>query len=230
MKDYIFTGLLILCVIIVGVGIYKVSTEESNFANNENVIAVVEEKNENEEIEEPQIENQETNVEENLETEEINQEETNIEEENDSSEIVSQEESILNQIANKFKECDARNEMVNQGYYMDIAVMGNEIVIHSGGVGVSVTQYMQLEDNILTSIIRKDLGTNEENVVKSILTTVLFDCVAQLKGYPERTLTLRLAEDESRYYTLENEGVEIGVDNGLIMKIDLNNNFDFLNN
>ena len=32
------------------------------------------------------------------------------------------------------------------------------------------------------------------------------------------------------YYTLENEGVEIGVDNGLIMKIDLNNNFDFLNN
>lgn len=41
MKDYIFTGLLILCVIIVGVGIYKVSTEESNFTNNENVVAVV---------------------------------------------------------------------------------------------------------------------------------------------------------------------------------------------
>lgn len=231
MKDYIFIGLLILCVIIVGIGIYKVSTEEGISTNNENVIVDVEEKNENEEIEESLIEEQETNVEEISEIEKIDtEEETNIEEENDGSEIAEEGDLILNQIANKFKECNTRREMIRQGYYMDITVRGNKIAIHSGGVGVSVTQYFQLEENILTTSIREDLGTSEENIVKSLLATVLFDCVAQLKGYPERTLTLRLAEEESQYYTLEKEGVEIVVDNGLIMKIDLNSNFDFLNN
>lgn len=231
MKDYIFTGLLILCVIIVGIGIYNVFTEEDISTNNENVVAYVEEKNENEEIEETQIEEQYANVEENLEVEEINtEEETNIEEEIDSSEIVEEEVPILNQIANKFNECKTTKGMIEQGYYMRAIVVENKINVNCSGIGIAITQVFEENENILTATIKKDVGTSEENIVKALLATVMFDCVGQVKGYSDGFLTQRLSGDESRYYTLENEGIEIVEDNGIIMKIDLNSNFDFLNN
>lgn len=155
---------------------------------------------------------------------ENNNGETNVEE--------STEDPVLVQIVDRFNSCSATQEMRQLGYTMNATTQENRINVVSSGDGLYFNVIFVRNDNILSTEIRHNTVEPRSTLIKTLLGINLVDCVSQLKGYPERTLTLALNEEVASNYTLENEGVEIKSldNNGIAIRIDLNSEFSFLNN
>lgn len=155
---------------------------------------------------------------------ENNNGETNVEE--------STEDPVLVQIVDRFNSCSATQEMRQLGYTMNATTQENRINVVSSGDGLYFNVIFLRNDNILSTEIRHNTVEPRSTLIKTLLGINLVDCVSQLKGYPERTLTLALNEEVASNYTLENEGVEIKSldNNGIAIRIDLNSEFSFLNN
>ena len=139
---------------------------------------------------------------------------------------------MLIQIADRYNSCSVTQEMRQLGYTMDAIAEGNRINVVSTGEGLYFNVSFLRNDNILSTEIRSNATDTRLIMIKILLGVTLVDCVAQVKGYPERTLTNALSEDAAMYYTLENEGVEMEVlnNNGMAIRIDLNSDLSFLNN
>lgn len=141
-------------------------------------------------------------------------------------------DSMLIQIVNRYNSCSATQEMRQQGYTQYATNQGNNINIISSGDGLYFNVNFVCQDNILSTEVRVDATESREIIAKIMLGITLLDSVAQIKGYPERTLTNALNEDAAMYYTLENEGVEmevLGNNEGMAIKIDLDSDLSFLN-
>lgn len=142
---------------------------------------------------------------------------------------------MLIQIANRYNSCSAVQEMRGLGYTMNATARQNRISINSSGDGLFFNVVFVCNDNILSTEIRVDTIDARQSLIRGILGLSLMDCVAQIKGYPERALTQSFNQDVASNYTLENEGAEIRnlnsyLDNSVIsMKIDLESELSFLN-
>ena len=121
--------------------------------------------------------------------------------------------------------------MKQLGYTIYAMAQSNTLNVFSSGDGLYFNVKFTLEDNILFTEIEDNEIEPREPMIRTMLGIILFDCVSQTKGYPERALTQALNDDIAMNYTLENEGVELkALDNGgLAMRIDVNSNLSFLN-
>ena len=136
---------------------------------------------------------------------------------------------VLDHIANKYNSCSATQEMRAKGYTMNATKQDNKILLSSSGVGINYSVEFILNNNILSTEI---LITDSIGQAKMICAVVLADCIAQLKGYSERTLTNALNDEISATYTLSNQGIELRpLENtqGMSLKVDLSKDFSFLN-
>lgn len=114
---------------------------------------------------------------------------------------------------------------------MNASVSKNEIFISSSGDNLYFNVNFKKEDNILYSEILYDLVDNRKTAIKMYLAIILADCVGQVKGYSEREITKALSDKNALNYTIENEGIEMKKKNdetGILIKIDLNNDFSSL--
>lgn len=160
-----------------------------------------------------------------INTVENNEEEISIQAEDEGT------DSMLTQIIDRFNSCSATQEMRQLGYTMYATAQANTLNIISTGDGLYFNVNFMLEDNILFTEIENNTTEPREPIIRTMLGISLVDCVSQIKGYPEKTLTQALNDDAAMNYTLENEGVEIKSLNngGLTIRIDLNSNLSFLN-
>lgn len=167
---------------------------------------------------------------------------TVIDEEDNTKEIISSttfdeadtqiNDSTLSSIANTFNSCNASQKMRLQDYTMNAMATENKITVFSSGDGLNFNIEFILDNNILYTEIMYNETDPRITAIKVTLAVILVDCVGQVKGYPDGTLSTALGDEVAMNYTIENEGVEIRqLANGkdMVVKVDLNNNFSFLN-
>ena len=165
-----------------------------------------------------------------------------IDEEDNTKEIISSttfdetdtqiNDSTLSSIANTFNSCNASQKMRLQGYTMNAMATENKITVFSSGDGLNFNIEFILDNNILYTEIMYNETDPRITAIKVTLAVILVDCVGQVKGYPDGTLSTALGDEVAMNYTIENEGVEIkqlANGNDMVVKVDLNNNFSFLN-
>ena len=141
-------------------------------------------------------------------------------------------DSILSNIANTFNSCSASQKMRLQGYTMNAMATENKITAFSSGDGLNFNIEFILDNNILYTEIVYNETDPRITAIKVTLAVILVDCVGQVKGYPDGILSAALGDEVAMNYTIENEGVEIKqLANGkdMVVKVDLNSNFSFLN-
>lgn len=164
-----------------------------------------------------------------------------IDEEDNTKEIISSttfdetdtqiNDSTLSNIANTFNSCNASQKMRLQGYTMNAMATENKITVFSSGEGLNFNIEFILDNNILYTEIMYNETDPRITAIKVTLAVILVDCVGQVKGYPDGTLSTALGDEVAMNYTIENEGVEIkqlANGNDMVVKVDLNNNFSFL--
>ena len=140
-------------------------------------------------------------------------------------------DSTLSNIANTFNSCNASQKMRLQGYTMNAMATENKITVFSSGEGLNFNIEFILDNNILYTEIMYNETDPRITAIKVTLAVILVDCVGQVKGYPDGTLSTALGDEVAMNYTIENEGVEIkqlANGNDMVVKVDLNNNFSFL--
>ena len=146
---------------------------------------------------------------------------------------IGENNSTLIEIANIFNNHDISKSMRLQGYEFDTIVTGNRITIVSSGDGVYFNvEFILDKNNILYTTIKYNAADPQITVAEALLANILLDCVGEVKGYPTGTLYKALSGDDYKNYTLEREGIEIkSIENSydISIKVDLNNNFSFLN-
>lgn len=164
-----------------------------------------------------------------------------IDEEDNTKEIISSttfdetdtqiNDSTLSNIANTFNSCNASQKMRLQGYTMNAMATENKITVFSSGEGLNFNIEFILDNNILYTEIMYNETDPRITAIKVTLAVILVDCVGQVKGYPDGTLSTALGDEVAMNYTIENEGVEIkqlANGNDMVVKVDLNNDFSFL--
>lgn len=140
-------------------------------------------------------------------------------------------ESTLSKIANIFNGCNASQKMRLQGYTMNAMATENKITVFSSGDGLNFNIEFILDNNILYTEIMYNETEPKITAIKVTLAVILVDCVGQVKGYPDGTLSTALGDEVALNYTIEHEGVEMKqLPNGkdMAVKVDLNSNFSFL--
>lgn len=141
------------------------------------------------------------------------------------------EESTLSKIANIFNICNASQNIRLHGYTMNAMSTENRIEVSSSGNG----HYFNIEFILYNNILYTEIMYNEDDpritAIKVILAIILVDCVGQVKGYPDGTLFTALGDEVAMNYTIEKEGVEIKQlvnGDGIVVKVDIDSNFTFL--
>lgn len=141
------------------------------------------------------------------------------------------EESTLSKIANIFNICNASQNIRLHGYTMNAMSTENRIEVSSSGNGL----YFNIEFILYNNILYTEIMYNEDDpritAIKLILAIILVDCVGQVKGYPDGTLFTALRDEVAMNYTIEKEGVEIKQlvnGDGIVVKVDIDSNFSFL--
>lgn len=145
----------------------------------------------------------------------------------------SNKQTTLNKIANIFNNCNASREMIEEGYTMNATATENKIIIYSSGKGVSFNVEFILENNILYTEITYNQVDNKIAASRLTLAVILIDCVGQLKGHEDRALSKALSAGDAKYYTIDNEGVELkqlADKQCVLLEADLNSDFSFLKN
>lgn len=151
---------------------------------------------------------------------------------NSSSTETRNKQTTLNKIANIFNNCNVSREMIEEGYTMNAIATENKIIINSSGKGVSFNVEFILENNILYTEITYNQVDNRIAFSRMTLAVILVDCVAQLKGHEDRALSKALSDEAAKYYTIDNEGVELkqlADKQCVLLEADLNSDFSFLN-
>lgn len=141
-------------------------------------------------------------------------------------------DSRLIKIVNEFNSSDASTYMLAQGYVLTAIATGNNITVLGSGDGINTTVVFTLEGDILSTVIVNDTKNPQKPVLEILHAMSLLDSIGEYKGYPERTIINEFDKEESKYYTVENEGIEIKQDSdtgNAIIKVDLNKSFSFLN-
>lgn len=88
-------------------------------------------------------------------------------------------------------------------------IQPNKINVYTYGEGLSYNVEFDLNDDILSTQIYKN-GDGVGLLIKSMIGFMVADCVAQMKGYPQRTLSILMTSDKNvTNYTLEKEGIEL---------------------
>ncbi len=139
----------------------------------------------------------------------------------------------LTQMADIFNNSKFAQNMISQGYTINATPSGTGVNVSSSGDGLYFNVQFILNNNILSA----DISNNEVDArmvaIKLFLAVEFVDSAGQLRGFPEGALFNALGKEEYVNYTLENEGAEIKLiddENKIVVRVNLNSDFSFLNN
>lgn len=138
---------------------------------------------------------------------------------------------ILQQIVDKFNSCSVTQQLRSINYDVKASTSDNQIIVFCAGDGQTSLIKFTYNNNILSTEIPVRSVKSMLTVADTLLALDLVDCIGQLKGFPERTITNALSGETVPTYTLENDGLEIvAVENNskIRIRVDLTSNFPSL--
>ena len=109
----------------------------------------------------------------------------------------------------------------------------NKLKVFTSGDGLSFDIEFEIYDNILFTEIYCNEDEPRITAIELTLAISVVDCVGQMKGYPQRELAVALGAEQALNFTIDNEGIEMKqIEDGkkILVKVDLNSSFLFLNN
>ena len=116
-------------------------------------------------------------------------------------------DSRLIQIVDLFNNSYSK-EMEESGYTAYASVQSNKINVITNGAGLNYNIEYILNNDILSTKI--DSGYSKEIMIKTIITIMIMDCTAQMKGYKQGDLIKNVSNAEELIgYTLEKEGMKL---------------------
>lgn len=146
-------------------------------------------------------------------------------------------DSRVIELVNIFNTCSfAKNfrEMADvvDGSVEDIATFtGMKLLVYSE-YGYSSEIIFTLNNNILSTVIPYREDNTDKFLIEAATSQMLLDCAGMRKGYSEFEVGKAISKDESKYYTVENDGIEycfIPDTYNISIKIDLESDFPFMN-
>lgn len=149
----------------------------------------------------------------------------------DGKDKLEENQSKLFRIADLYNNCSIIKKVELEGYSSSALATNDSITISTAGGYVKVVFILD-DNNILNTKILYDQNDPNKTGLEIILASILFDCVAQEKGYPASALFKTITNNEALNYTIDKEGVETRqVENSydFIFRIDLNSDFPCIN-
>lgn len=162
----------------------------------------------------------------------LEDETTNTQKSSNSDSIVNENEEMLKPIIDKFNSCTVVQRLKAQDVQINAHIEGNQIVIfYAKFGGSSVVRFTNTNNILSTEIVTK--SDPYVSATDALFSTVLIDCIGQIKGLPEGKIEGELNGEELPTYSLEKDGLEmlIGEENGkpsIIFNVDLTSNFPTL--
>lgn len=142
-------------------------------------------------------------------------------------------EPRLVKIVNEFNKSEIAITMFAQGNILTAIVSENEINIFGRLNNINTTVVFNLDGDILSTEIVNDRTNSQKTALSISYAMYLLDSIGKYKGYPEKAIIKAFNNEASKYYTIENEGVELKQDpitGNITIKADLSKDFSFLNN
>ena len=139
---------------------------------------------------------------------------------------------MLKPIIDKFNSCTVVQRLKAQDVQINAHIEGNQIVIfYAKFGGSSVVRFTNTNNILSTEIVTK--SDPYVSATDALFSTVLIDCIGQIKGLPEGKIEGELNGEELPTYSLEKDGLEmlVGERNGkpsIIFNVDLTSNFPTL--
>ena len=163
----------------------------------------------------------------------LEDETTNTQKSSNSDSIVNENEEMLKPIVDKFNSCTVVQRLKAQDVQINAHIEGNQIVIfYAKFGGSSVVRFTNTNNILSTEIVTK--SDPYVSATDALCSTVLIDCIGQIKGLPEGKIEGELNDgEELPTYSLEKDGLEmlVGERNGkpsIIFNVDLTSNFPTL--
>lgn len=163
----------------------------------------------------------------------LEDETTNTQKSSNSDSIVNENEEMLKPIIDKFNSCTVVQRLKAQDVQINAHIEGNQIVIfYAKFGGSSVVRFTNTNNILSTEIVTK--SDPYVSATDALCSTVLIDCIGQIKGLPEGKIEGELNDgEELPTYSLEKDGLEmlVGERNGkpsIIFNVDLTSNFPTL--
>lgn len=162
----------------------------------------------------------------------LEDETTNTQKSSNSDSIVNENEEMLKPIIDKFNSCTVVQRLKAQDVQINAHIEGNQIVIfYAKFGGSSVVRFTNTNNILSTEIVTK--SDPYVSATDALFSTVLIDCIGQIKGLPEGKIEGELNGEELPTYSLEKDGLEmlVGERNGkpsIIFNVDLTSNFPTL--
>lgn len=163
----------------------------------------------------------------------LEDETTNTQKSSNSDSIVNENEEMLKPIIDKFNSCTVVQRLKAQDVQINAHIEGNQIVIfYAKFGGSSVVRFTNTNNILSTEIVTK--SDPYVSATDALFSTVLIDCIGQIKGLPEGKIEGELNDgEELPTYSLEKDGLEmlVGERNGkpsIIFNVDLTSNFPTL--
>ena len=162
----------------------------------------------------------------------LEDETTNTQKSSNSDSIVNENEEMLKPIVDKFNSCTVVQRLKAQDVQINAHIEGNQIVIfYAKFGGSSVVRFTNTNNILSTEIVTK--SDPYVSATDALFSTVLIDCIGQIKGLPEGKIEGELNGEELPTYSLEKDGLEmlVGERNGkpsIIFNVDLTSNFPTL--
>jgi len=142
-------------------------------------------------------------------------------------------EPRLVKIVNEFNKSEIAITMFAQGNILTAIVSENEINVFGRLNNINTTVVFNLDGDILSTEIVNDRTNSQKTALSISYAMYLLDSIGKYKGYPEKAIIKEFNNEASKYYTIENEGVELKQDpitGNITIKADLSKDFSFLNN
>lgn len=162
----------------------------------------------------------------------LEDETTNTQKSSNSDSIVNENEEMLKPIIDKFNSCTVVQRLKAQDVQINAHIEGNQIVIfYAKFGGSSVVRFTNTNNILSTEIVTK--SDPYVSATDALFSTVLIDCIGQIKGLPEGKIEGELNGEKLPTYSLEKDGLEmlVGERNGkpsIIFNVDLTSNFPTL--
>ena len=159
----------------------------------------------------------------------LEDETTNTQKSSNSDSIVNENEEMLKPIIDKFNSCTVVQRLKAQDVQINAHIECKQIVIfYSKFGGSSVVRFTNTNNILSTEIVTK--SDPYVSATDALFSTVLIDCIGQIKGLPEGKIEGELNGEELPTYSLEKDGLEmlVGERNGkpsIIFNVDLTSNF-----
>ena len=132
--------------------------------------------------------------------------------------------SKLKDIAKKFNEDEDVKQAKEYGYTYEAKADGKTLTVSINGSDVKEQKFeFKLDGDILSGEFNES-----DSTYAAIVSVMVIDAIGQVNGYKEGELAKTINDERALNYTLDKEGIEFSVENGLKFKINIDKKIPLL--